>query len=95
MDESLLKHLWVVCVFLSCKSHQTLFEQKDLQRIEASHHDINSEVIFISVNQVRVLHILGNNVTIFLVDLSFRPNYFDTFATRARGWLHDVHILVI
>jgi hypothetical protein len=42
MDEALFEVLWIIRIFLSCKTNKALLEKEYLQRVEACHQDINA-----------------------------------------------------
>ena len=59
MDEPLFDRLFRASIFSSSKSHKTIMIDIDLQRIHRSHKNINSKIILVSIQKMRLVDILA------------------------------------
>ena len=60
MDEPFSNIFGFYIVLVCSKSSQSLFEHINSQRVVASHYDIDSEVVFEVIDQMRVRNVLWN-----------------------------------
>jgi len=95
MDVSLVASLLAVCVSLCCKSCETFLKQIDFERVKSRHESIDAQIVLETVNQMRVRHILRNDIAWFPFDFGLATNNLDTASTRGSTRLHDIHMLVI
>jgi hypothetical protein len=59
MNESLLQFFCII--FLCCESTKTIFIHVDDERVKGSDKDIDSHVIFVSIDEMRLLDVLGDH----------------------------------
>ena len=78
-----------------CQSDQAILEHVNLERIEADHQDVDSEVIFVASDQVGFADVFGYYIAVALVDGLFLAYDADTPATTRRNRLYYEHVLEV
>lgn len=74
MYEPLITRLGIVTIFGSCKPRQTIFKQINFQWIITRDHTVDSQVVFVAIDQVRLTHVLRNDITRLTFHLSPSTN---------------------
>ena len=95
MHESLLQTVFVRRVWLGRQSHEALSENVGLTRLEAGDEDVDSQIVFVTSEQVRFRDVLGDQVACSLWDGVFATYDLDSLSTTCAGWLEDVHVFEI
>ena len=95
MDEALVHGFLVVCVLLSGESHQAFVEEIDLEWVEGCDESVDTQIILETFNQVRIRHVLGDNIARLAFDFLFLADDFDATTTGRCARLHDVHVAEI
>jgi hypothetical protein len=95
MNKSFFQHFGIIGIFLCCESNQTLIKQENFQRFKAGYHNIDSEIILVAVDQMRIRNILADNIIFFVIDLSFRANDSNSLTTGTGCGFHNIHMFVV
>lgn len=93
MDEFVIPVFQVV--FVGCKPHQSIFLHLDSQWIDTCHHNIDPEVILEFVDQVRVHDIVGHDYILFVFQVVFFGDDFDSTAACLIGWFDNPQLFVV
>ena len=69
-------------------------EEVNLERVETGHQNIETQIVFVPSEQMRLRDVLGNHVATAFCYLCLLANDLDSAATTRGRWLHNVHVLV-
>ena len=95
MHEALFQ-TWLACgVGDGGQPYQAIFEQIDSHGVHRSHQNIQTQIVLVSVDQVRLWHVLRHNIAAPLAHLLLFSDNTNPFATTCRNWLHNVHVFEI
>jgi hypothetical protein len=97
MNESFLESLLVCGILLCCQPHQSVLENVGFQRVKAGDEYVDSEVVFVSPEEVWLCNILLNQVaaSLFVFDLVLLTNDLYSSAAACSSWLQNVHVFVV
>ena len=84
----LLQTCLTVAIFFCCKSDQTLLVDVYTQGVEAGHTNVDSQVVLVPVDEMRVLDVFGDDEITPVVQSGVFVNDADTTPTRRR-WGFD------
>ncbi len=68
MHVSLFDVLYFGIVLMSCKSGQSLVEHINSQRIVTGDKNVNSQIVLESIDEMRVMNVLGDKCILFVLD---------------------------
>jgi len=90
VNESFLDRFLARSVFSSGKSDQPIVEEVDLERIIRSDQDVNPQIVFISIDEMRSVNVFTSNLPISLGDFAFLVNQSNSSTTGCIRRLKDV-----
>ena len=80
-------------IWLTGKTHQPFFKNVNSQRLIGSNDNINSQIEFMTVDQERVLDVLGDDGDIFEIYFGNVVDNVDSSTPRRICWLNDPQVL--
>ena len=89
MDELLSKLVGIVVILFSCESYQTIAVHVNFEWVETGDEHVDSQIIFKSIDQVRIRNVLACQHSFSLVDLRMRLDNFDSSATASCHGFED------
>lgn len=76
-------------VLVRCEAHQSVVLDLDPQRVDAGHHHLDPQVVLELVDQVGVHYLVRHDDILFVFQVVFFGDDFDSAATGLVGWLDD------
>ena len=95
MDESLFQRTFGGRIGLRRQSHQTFRELVSFQRFEAGDYDVDSHVVLVPTEEVRLGQVLLNKEARSLIYRLLSTNHSNSATAAGPCWFHDVHVSII